>query len=172
MANILVACSAAFTLFTLFITSSSAEQFKVGGEDSWRLPAANETDTYARWAATLRFHVGDSLHFKYENDTVAVVDKWGYYHCNSSRAVTVFKDGNTVIKLERPGPVYFTSADPNHCKNGQRLMVEVMALHSDYRAPPGDVSPAPSPKSGARSFFVGPRIVFCCVAVIAVSIIM
>ncbi|GER50044.1 early nodulin-like protein 7 [Striga asiatica] len=148
------------------MTSSVAEQFEVGGEDSWRPPAAN--DTYARWAATLRFHVGDSLHFKYKNDTVAVVDKWGYYHCNSSHAVTVFKNGNTVIELKRPGPVYFISSDPNHCKNGQRLMVEVMALHSDYR----DVSPATSPYSAARSFFVGPQVVFCCVAVIAVSISM
>ncbi|KAK6125020.1 hypothetical protein DH2020_041294 [Rehmannia glutinosa] len=159
------------SLFTLVLITSSApaavtaEEFKVGGDDGWRQPgSANETEMYARWAATVRFHVGDSLRFEYNNDTVVVVDKWGYYHCNSSHAISVFNDGNTVINLERPGLVYFVSADPDHCKKGQRLMVEVISTRS-----PPDSSPAPSPFSGAGSFLVAPQLVFCYVLLIAAS---
>ncbi|KAI3455469.1 hypothetical protein Pfo_012132 [Paulownia fortunei] len=164
------------TLFILVITSSApaaiaAEEFKVGGDEGWRQPAANETEMYARWAATVRFHVGDSLRFEYKNDTVLVVDKWGYYHCNSSHPISVFNDGNTVVNLERPGPFYFVSADPDHCKNGQRLMVEVITLHP--RSPPQpfmDASPSPSPFSGAGSFLVVPELVFFYVVFISASI--
>ncbi|GFQ00231.1 early nodulin-like protein 1 [Phtheirospermum japonicum] len=153
------------TLFLLIITSS-AEEFKVGGDEGWRQPAANETEMYVRWAATAKFHVGDSLRFEYKKDTVVVVDKWGYYHCNSSHAVTVFKNGNTVINMERPGPVFFISANPDHCRSGQRLTVEVMSPHQISQ----DASPAPSPFSGAASYFVAPEIVFCSVVLIVVSI--
>ncbi|KAL3840866.1 hypothetical protein ACJIZ3_025457 [Penstemon smallii] len=128
------------------------DEFKVG----WRQPAPNETEMYSQWATTKTFHVGDSLRFEYKNDSVMVVDKWGYYHCNSSHPVSVFKDGrNTLIKLERPGPLYFVSGDPEHCKNGQRLMVEVITLHPRS---PMDASPAPSPFSNAPSLLVVPQI--------------
>ncbi|KAL8458325.1 hypothetical protein ACS0TY_035996 [Phlomoides rotata] len=118
------------TAFILAITSFApaiitAEEFKVGGDAGWKQPAPTETEIYSQWAQTLKFHVGDSLRFEYKNDTVMVVDKYGYYHCNSTRPVSVFKDGKTVIKLKRPGPAYFVSGDPDHCKNGQRLMVEL-----------------------------------------------
>ncbi|KAL6585058.1 hypothetical protein OROMI_004347 [Orobanche minor] len=167
------------TMLTIAITSSApsawAEQeFKVGGDEGWRQPAADETDLYARWAATMRFHVGDSLRFEYNNDTVVVVDKWGYYHCNTSHAVSVFKDGNTVINLKQPGPVYFISANPDHCKNGQRLVVEVMTTHPIPQSPPRDdaSSPAPSPISGAGSFSVAPELVLCYVLLVAACISM
>ncbi|XP_057773115.1 early nodulin-like protein 17 [Salvia miltiorrhiza] len=146
------------TLFLLIITASApvaitADEFKVGGDEGWRQPASNETDMYRKWAETLRFHVEDSLRFVYKNDSVMVVEKFGYYHCNSTNPASVFKDGNTVINLERPGPAYFASGDPDHCKNGQRLMVEVVTLHPVSRSSP----PAPSP-SGAGSSSVVPQL--------------
>lgn len=96
-----------------------------------------------------------------------VVDKYGYYHCNSTRPASVFKDGNTVINLERPGPAYFVSGDPDHCKNGQRLMVEVITLHPITRSPE---SPAPSPYSGAKSYLILPQLLLVYAIIIAVSI--
>lgn len=64
MVSVLGLCST--TLFLLLITASApaaimAEEFKVGSDEGWRVPAATETDMYTRWAQTLRFHVGDSL---------------------------------------------------------------------------------------------------------------
>ncbi|KAL0441496.1 UNVERIFIED_CONTAM: Umecyanin [Sesamum radiatum] len=168
MASFMRFCFA--TLFILVITSSApattAEEFKVGGDEGWRQPNANETEMYSRWAATKKFHIGDSLRFKYKNDTVQVVDKGGYYHCNSSHPISVFHDGNTVIKLQQPGLVYFVSADPDHCKNGQRVTVEVMPLHQNSQSPSqsSDASLAPSLFSGARSFLVVQELVFFYVA--------
>ena len=102
----------------------------------------------------LHLHTG----FEYKNDSVLVVDKWGYYHCNTSNRISVSNDGNTVINLDTPGPIYFISGDPDHCKNGQRLVVEVMTLHPISQSPPSiasppqpywAVSPAPSPQSSS-----------------------
>ncbi|PIN15445.1 hypothetical protein CDL12_11906 [Handroanthus impetiginosus] len=149
----------------------AAEEFKVGGYDGWRQPSTNESEMYSHWASKQRFHIGDSLGFEYKNDSVLMVDKWGYYHCNLSHPISVFKDRNTVVNLERPGPVYFVSRDPDHCKNGQRLMVEVIV---PYRSPQpymdASPGPAPAPFSGAGSFSVVQELVFLYVFVIAVSI--
>ncbi|KAL6559911.1 hypothetical protein OROGR_005028 [Orobanche gracilis] len=178
MASIMSFCFVT-TMLTIAITGSppsawAAEEFKVGGDEGWRRLASDETDLYAKWAATMRFHVGDSLRFEYNNDTVVVVDKWGYYHCNTRHAVSVFKDGNTVINLKQPGPVYFISANRDHCKNGQRLVVEVMTWHPIPQSPPQDdaSSPAPSPISGAGSFSVGPQSGLCYVLLVAACISM
>ncbi|EYU21493.1 hypothetical protein ABFS82_09G107300 [Erythranthe guttata] len=160
-------------LFILAITSSSpaataAEGFKVGGDEGWRQPAANDTEMYTRWASTMRFHVGDSLRFVYKNDSVVVVDKWGYYHCNSTHPISVFDDGNTVFNLGRPGPAYFVSSDPVRCKNGQRLNVEVISLMHDD---PISRTPAPAPFSGAGSNFLAmPQLVFFYVVIASASI--
>lgn len=110
----------------------------------------------------------------YKNDSVMVVEKYGYYHCNSTHPTSVFKDGNTVINLERPGPAYFVSGYPDHCKSGQKLMVEVITLHPISRSPPqptdGGAAPAPSPSAAAESFTVVPQLVMYYLLVIAASI--
>lgn len=36
-------------------------EIEVGGKDGWRVPDNNDTSFYTRWAADLRFYVGDSL---------------------------------------------------------------------------------------------------------------
>ncbi|KAL2243307.1 UNVERIFIED_CONTAM: hypothetical protein Sindi_0448700 [Sesamum indicum] len=170
MASFMRFCFA--TLFILVITSSApattAEEFKVGGNEGWRQPNANETEMYSRNAVNVVFQFYRSpnsltpIGFEYKNDTVQVVDKWGYYHCNSSHPISFFHDGNTVIKLQQLGLVYFVSADPDHCKNGQRVTVEVIPLHQNSQSPSqsSDAPPAPSLFSGARSFLVVQELVF------------
>ncbi|KAL1538324.1 hypothetical protein AAHA92_27083 [Salvia divinorum] len=148
MASSMLSCLTTLLLLIITPAAVTADEFKVGGDEGWREPTvANETDMYKKWAETLRFHVQDSLRFVYKNDSVMVVEKLGYYHCNSSKPASVFKDGNTKIDLERPGPAYFASGDPDHCKNGQRLLVEVVTLHPISGSSP----PAPSP-SGAAGY--------------------
>ncbi|BBG98933.1 hypothetical protein Prudu_008460 [Prunus dulcis] len=75
--------------------------------------------------------------FTYKNDSVLEVDKWDYYHCNTS---------NPII-----------AGAPDHCKNGQRIFIEVMDPRPISQSPPpGAVppepylsdSPAPSPSLG------------------------
>lgn len=74
--------------------------------------------------------------FQYQNDSVLVVDKYGYYHCDTSKATATYTDGNTVVKLERPGFIYFITGTGDNCRNGQRLIVDVMSPHSSTVAAP------------------------------------
>ncbi|CAM8988913.1 unnamed protein product [Rhodiola kirilowii] len=131
---------------------SQPAEIQVGGKDGWHVPDNNDTSFYTRWAADNRFHVGDSLSFVYRNDSVMVVDKYAYYHCNTTKPIYIFRDqGKTVIKLDRPGPFYFISGAPDHCKNGQRLEVDVMS-NSPPRPivfPPDDYAHAPAPSSAS-----------------------
>uniref|UniRef100_A0A5B7CDQ7 Phytocyanin domain-containing protein n=1 Tax=Davidia involucrata TaxID=16924 RepID=A0A5B7CDQ7_DAVIN len=156
----------------------ASKEFKVGDAEGWRQPGVNETSLYNQWAAMNRFHVGDSLRFEYKNDSVLVVDKWGYYHCNTSNPISAFNDGNSVLNLDRPGPIYFISGTPDHCKNGQRLVVDVM--HPISQTPPSiatpplpylAVSPSPSPLSSAGVVSVSVALISVLIALIITSLV-
>ncbi|KAK0598125.1 hypothetical protein LWI29_031898 [Acer saccharum] len=87
----------------------AVKEFKVGDDIGWQEPGNNNTSVYSQWAGKNRFHVGDSLSFEYMNDSVLLVEKWGYYHCNTSKDIIAFKNGKSSMKLDRPGPFYFIS---------------------------------------------------------------
>ncbi|KAI5593952.1 hypothetical protein BDE02_03G044200 [Populus trichocarpa] len=126
--------------------------FKVGDVFGWQEPGQNSSSLYAQWATRNRFQVGDSLSFDYNNDSVIEVNKWGYYHCDASKHIVAFNNGNRVFKLDKSGLFYYISGTPSHCKNGQRLLVEVMGLHHHsppfIAAPPGYLAPSPQLSSG------------------------
>ncbi|CAI0474700.1 unnamed protein product [Linum tenue] len=125
----------------VMISHSAARVFKVGDDFGWQEPT-NNSQLYTQWATTNRFQVGDSLLFEYKNDeSVAQVDKWGYYHCNTSTATAVFDNGRSSFELEQPGPFYFISGNFNHCNNGQLLVVEVMSMHHPHHP---SISPQPA----------------------------
>ncbi|XP_015894572.3 early nodulin-like protein 7 [Ziziphus jujuba] len=145
----------------------NAKEFKVGDDLGWQEPDTNDTLVYDQWAASKRFHVGDSLFFEYnkKNDSVLVVEKWDYYHCNTSKPITAFDNGESMVELDRPGPYYFVSGAPDHCMKGQRLLVDVMAPHHPppsvavppdhpHLLPHPDMSPSPAPASSAVSVSV------------------
>ncbi|KAJ4958077.1 hypothetical protein NE237_025188 [Protea cynaroides] len=138
--------------------ADASNEFKVGENGVWQEPNANDTQIYNQWAAHNRFRVGDSLYFEYKEDSVLVVDKWGYFHCNSSKPISTFNDGKTLIKLDRPELFYFISGAQKHCKNGQRMIINVLALHPTPETPPAIAvppqaymmeSPSPSPNSNS-----------------------
>ncbi|KAK9022620.1 hypothetical protein V6N11_002867 [Hibiscus sabdariffa] len=134
----------------------ASKQFTVGDHIGWRQPSSNNSDVYTLWATSKRFHVGDSLSFEYDrNDSVLVVDKWDYYHCNSNNPIYSFNDGSNVVNLDRPGSFYFISGILDHCKNGEKLMIQVMGLHQRAEPPPATanprevgLAPGPHPSSG------------------------
>ncbi|XP_002515988.2 mavicyanin [Ricinus communis] len=152
------------TSFLVFLLSmnglaNAAKVFKVGDELGWQEPGGNiSAAVYGQWAQGNRFRVGDSLLFMYKNDSVLQVEKWGYFHCSSSKPIVAFNNGRSTFNLDKSGPYYFISGAPNHCKRGQRLIVEVMGLHhqrSHYSPPsiatPPDQpfqAPSPQPSSG------------------------
>ncbi|KAK4838963.1 hypothetical protein QYF36_017885 [Acer negundo] len=54
------------------------------------------------------------------------------------------------MKLDRPGPFYFISGTFDHCRNGQRLLVEVMGLHQSPHSPPSTIAAPPETLLGPR----------------------
>ncbi|KAL0320888.1 UNVERIFIED_CONTAM: hypothetical protein Sradi_5350300 [Sesamum radiatum] len=123
----------------------SGFQFQVGEERGWTIPTGKEPETYNEWAAKNRFHIGDTLYFKYEKDSVLVVTSADYLNCSTSNPISKYEDGNTVFQLDRPGFFYFISGQPGHCKLGQRLIVRVMHP-SEVEAP--ELAPSPGSDGG------------------------
>ncbi|KAL4589212.1 hypothetical protein LXL04_002117, partial [Taraxacum kok-saghyz] len=124
-------------------------EFPVGGDVGWRIPATNETELYNVWASRRRFHIGDSLRFRYKNDSVAVVKKWGFYHCDPSSPIAFFNDGDSLINLDNAGTMYFISGNSDRCKEGEKMMVEVIGSDLGSFFPPSIASPPESPYSAA-----------------------
>ncbi|XP_057450452.1 early nodulin-like protein 7 [Lotus japonicus] len=119
----------------------AAMQFQVGGHLGWHEP--NETEFYTQWAERNRFQIGDSLVFEYQDDSVLSVEKSDYFDCDTSDPITAFDNGKSTFNLERSGAFYFISGTGDHCKNGQKLLVEVMSQHPGIKSPP-PVSEAPA----------------------------
>lgn len=81
--------------------------------------------------------------WKYDGgkDSVLEVTKEDYVNCNTSNPIAVYKDGNTKVELDRPGPFYFVSGANGHCDKGQKMIVVVLSPRHRYTS----ISPAPSP---------------------------
>ncbi|GAB2269591.1 hypothetical protein Dimus_004514 [Dionaea muscipula] len=144
-----------FYLLIVFIFSSkiavSGFQFEVGGDHrGWVKPTGDERETYNEWAEQNRFHIGDTLYFKYHKDSVLEVTQEDYEKCNKSNPITRFDDGKTVFRLNHSKFFYFISGEPGHCEAGQRLIVRVM-VQSGFHWISITPAPSPSPASGGGS---------------------
>ncbi|KAG1327425.1 early nodulin-like protein 1 [Cocos nucifera] len=128
----------------LLISTVSTREFRVGGPRGWTLPTGNESETFNHWATRNRFHVGDSLYFKYENDSVLVVDHGDYNDCNTSKPLFKFNDGNTTFRFDRYGFFYFISGEPGSCEAGERMIIRVM-VHPEVISPGPGLAPSPQP---------------------------
>ncbi|KAF2288948.1 hypothetical protein GH714_022981 [Hevea brasiliensis] len=115
-------------------------QFQVG----WTKPPANQTHSYNDWSTKNSFHIGDSLHFRYQRDSVLVVNSKGYESCNVSNPISKFDDGDTVFELDRYGLFYFISGESGHCEAGQKMVVRVMLT------PSGSAVSVPSNENGSK----------------------
>ncbi|KAM7267309.1 hypothetical protein ACFE04_009475 [Oxalis oulophora] len=130
-------------LISLFIGITGARDFVVGGKtNAWKIPTS-ESDSLNKWAAALRFQVGDSLVWNYDSnkDSVLQVTKASYETCNTTDPLVLHKDGSTKVKLEKSGPYYFISGAKGHCEQGEKLVVVVLSQKGKSTS----ISPAPSP---------------------------
>ncbi|KAK0571186.1 hypothetical protein LWI29_012229 [Acer saccharum] len=139
-----LACSSLLlSLFLLFSSfSAEAKDILVGGKaGAWKVPSS-QSDSLNAWAESTRFRVGDSLVWKYDGakDSVLQVTKEDYVSCNTTNPIAQYKDGNTKVELDRPGPFYFVSGVKGNCEKGQKFIVVVLTPRHRY-----DISPAPSP---------------------------
>ncbi|XP_027927902.1 mavicyanin-like [Vigna unguiculata] len=115
--------------------------YHVGGSLGWHQPDPNNTEFYSQWAQRNRFQVGDALVFEYQNDSVLSVEKLDYMNCDASNPITAFDNGKSTFNLDRPGDFYFISGNNEHCKNGQRLDVDVIHEHRFSSPPPISLPP-------------------------------
>ncbi|VFQ88016.1 unnamed protein product [Cuscuta campestris] len=138
----LCCCSSLFILASSLSCppSPAGHTFSVGGSGGWSLQPC---DGLNRWAQGLRFHVNDTLVFKYKEgeDSVLLVEKWDYYHCVKTRPIQTLittSPGNssTLFTLTRSGQFYFISGHADNCAKGQRLSVVVMSPDHHYPNPP------------------------------------
>ncbi|KAF0933955.1 hypothetical protein E2562_021018 [Oryza meyeriana var. granulata] len=133
--------------------AAAGKRYRVGGPDGWVVPPPDDKELYyVRWASSMTFYIGDSIEFEYKNDSVIMVTKAGYYHCNETAGidagdVPVPGDGVRVFNLYNPGKTYFASADLDHCNKGQRLMINVLTAEPPAPAPSSvpPLSPSPAP---------------------------
>ncbi|KAH7544119.1 hypothetical protein ACOSP7_030818 [Xanthoceras sorbifolium] len=149
-------------LLACFVSSAQAYKFYVGGKDGW---VANPKQIYNDWAEKNRFLINDILYFKYKKgtDSVLLVKKEDYNNCDTKHPLKKLEDGDSEFKLDKPGPFFFISGNPDHCQKGQKLIVAVLhprtppsipktpppsTTPSPYQAPPpqSHYPPAPSPK--------------------------
>ncbi|TKY48204.1 Early nodulin protein 1 [Spatholobus suberectus] len=186
MASLLVVLCTCVIVFmaTANTCVEAGRQFKVGGRFGWHEPGPNNTEFYSQWAERNRFQIGDALVFEYQNDSVLSVEKWDYINCDASNPITAFDNGKSTFNLDRPGDFYFISGTDDHCKNGQRLLVDVMHPHPILKSPPPislppegfpPMAPPPSDQSlelssaslVLTSIFMSPLVTFVSVMLLA-----
>ncbi|KAJ4880627.1 early nodulin-like protein 15 [Raphanus sativus] len=129
---------------SFLLLSVNANEVTVGGKSGdWKIPPSSSY-SFNEWAQKARFKVGDTLVFSYEagKDSVLQVTREAYEKCNTTSPKASYTDGNTKVKLEQPGPVYFISGKEGHCQKGQKLRLVVVTPRSSAS------SPAPSPSDG------------------------
>ncbi|CAD6251790.1 unnamed protein product [Miscanthus lutarioriparius] len=126
-------------------------QFTVGGANGWSVPTAG-AEPFNTWAVRTRYQIGDSLVFVYpkDQDSVLLVEPADYNACNTSSYVKKFDDGDTVVTLDRSGPLFFISGVEANCRANEKLIVMVVATRSNGTGS-GATAPstAPPPASPA-----------------------
>ncbi|CAO2823601.1 unnamed protein product [Amaranthus hypochondriacus] len=97
----------------------------VGQDPGWEV-ATN----IASWASGRDFFVGDFLWFSYSNSldkdyVVEVKSKEEFESCDVSNPIKMYTNGLDQISLQEEGIRYFASANPDKCKNGLKLPVQI-----------------------------------------------
>ncbi|GJN11309.1 hypothetical protein PR202_ga29490 [Eleusine coracana subsp. coracana] len=162
---------------------ASAVVYEVGDKAGWTIMG---NPNYAAWAASKKFHLGDTVVFTYlkQFHNVMAVSKSGYKNCDTSKPIATWSTGNDSVVLNTTGHHYFLCGIPGHCSAGQKVDINVLASsaapsESPSMAPSpagtepssagsGSAAAAPSPKGNAA-----PRTIDGCslVATIAASVI-
>ncbi|AED93398.1 Early nodulin-like protein 3 [Arabidopsis thaliana] len=139
-----------FLIFFLLTNLVCSKEIIVGGKtSSWKIPSS-PSESLNKWAESLRFRVGDTLVWKYdeEKDSVLQVTKDAYINCNTTNPAANYSNGDTKVKLERSGPYFFISGSKSNCVEGEKLHIVVMSSRGGHTGgffTGSSPSPAPSP---------------------------
>ncbi|MED6150107.1 hypothetical protein PIB30_069136 [Stylosanthes scabra] len=128
-----------FAISMVLLSSfASATDFVVGDDKGWTLDY-----NYTHWAQDKVFVVGDTLVFKYNNNShnVLKVNQTSFKECNPSDPVGSYQTGYDQIPLQTPGKKWYICGIGKHCAEHQmKFAINVL-----------DHAPAPAPTSSSTS---------------------
>ncbi|KAF7803820.1 mavicyanin-like [Senna tora] len=119
----------------------------VGGDRGW-----DPSTDIASWSSGRIFRVGDEIWFTYTAAQGLVAElqsREEYESCNASKAIKMYTDGLHTVPLEREGIRYFVSTDPQNCKTGLKLHVEVLPTATSTTFLPNVEADGPSTPSAS-----------------------
>ncbi|CAI0384721.1 unnamed protein product [Linum tenue] len=98
-----------------------ATKITVGGDKGW-----TKGFDYQGWAQSTKFHAGDKLFFKYPKGVhnVYKVNQKQFQNCDIASATKKYTSGGDTITL-KSGTSWFICGVGDHCRNGQKLVVNV-----------------------------------------------
>ncbi|CAA2991821.1 plastocyanin-like domain [Olea europaea subsp. europaea] len=133
-----MAICAGFLVLLLISPAVFAKDITVGGNNGW-----TESFDYSSWTSSQTFNVGDNLVFNYgPTHSVYEVSRADYDNCNTGNPRSTHSPSPTTIPLSAAGSRYFICPTSNHCSQGMKLAVNVVAA--------GTPAPGGSPPSGSR----------------------
>ncbi|KAL2491230.1 Cupredoxin superfamily protein [Abeliophyllum distichum] len=137
----------AFLLVLLISPAVFAKDITVGGNNGW-----NNNFDYSSWASSQTFNVGDNLVFNYgfTHSVYEVRSKSDYDNCNTGNPNATHSPSPTTIPLNAAGSRYFICPTSNHCSQGMKLAVNVVAgstTPGGSPSPSGSIFPPGSPNS-------------------------
>ncbi|KAK7388668.1 hypothetical protein VNO78_23491 [Psophocarpus tetragonolobus] len=168
-----------FAVATLLHGSAAQTRHVVGDALGWTIPSGGAA-TYATWASSLTFSLGDSLVFNFSTGQhdVAKVTKSGFDACNGGSPIFSIRNGPATVTLNETGEQYYICTVGAHCSAGQKLAINVTrasatpspapqpspsgspptpapAPQRSSPTPPPSSAPAPGPSTGPVTFIVG-----------------
>ncbi|KAK7388670.1 hypothetical protein VNO78_23493 [Psophocarpus tetragonolobus] len=121
----------------VFLQSTKAEEFEVGGTTGWTSFPPGGDSFYSKWVANFTFKVNDTLAFNFESGSHSVVEltKANYDKCEVNDNIKAYNRGPARVPLDRPGEFYFSCTFSGHCSSGQKLSIKVTGSSSPAEGP-------------------------------------
>ena len=138
--------TAALVAAVMWAGMAAAAVYEVGDKIGWTIMG---NPNYGAWAASKKFHVGDTVVFTYNKQfhNVMAVSKADYKNCDVTKPIATWSTGKDSVVLNTTGHHYFLCGFPGHCSMGQKVDVRVAASSA---APSAAPSMAPAPSSGSE----------------------
>ncbi|XP_054806266.1 umecyanin-like [Prosopis cineraria] len=151
--NVAIIVVAAFA--AIFLHSTEAEDFTVGGSTGWINNPPRGASFYSNWAKNLTFKLNDTLMFNFPagRHVVAILTQLNFEKCNFTNPIQVLSTGPARVTLGRTGEFYFVCAFTGHCSSGQKLSLNVVTVSPiPPHSPLPPVEASNSPSLGPASF--------------------
>jgi hypothetical protein len=96
-----------------------------------------------------------------------VVTEEEYDKCASTHPIFFSNNGDTEVRLDHPGLVYFISGVTGHCQRGQKMTIKVIGPPAP---PPAPATPPPSPPSPPHPSGAAPAVAFASASVVIAAV--